>query len=91
MFCTLNEVTSRSTPSTRRPFPKGGQPLEIVGHSLERQLELVFTYAQVTDPHILLPFLEVAEDSFDVATASRFAVVALMIFCGEVDVMGAFL
>src|ERR1700761_9573395 len=39
--------------------------LEIVSHHFERQFQLVLSQPQVTHPPVILPFLQMGKDTFD--------------------------
>ena len=64
------------------------EPLEVVGHGLESEFELVLGEAQVAHAPVVLPFFEMGKDTLDVRAHADLAAVVLDVRFGELDVAG---
>src|ERR1041385_5847203 len=77
--------------SVRGLFHNSHQSFEVVGHCLEGQFQLILGPAQIPNPPITLPLLEMAKDAFVVSPHPAFALVGGMVCGGEFDMIAAFL
>src|SRR6202453_3895388 len=77
-------------PSTVLCGNQCAEPLEVISDRFESEFELILHQPQVTRPAVMLPFLEMGKDAFNMAAMLCFTCVARMVIRREFDVVRPF-